>query len=87
MILDTKTQEHTIVEPFRDCLQCHPAWIVTGGPMEKGGMKGRQRIGDDGNGSEIGNVHMDQNPLFLQRQCQICHNRGMGGARGGMSRR
>ncbi len=83
MILDTKTQEHTIVEPFRDCLQCHPAWIVTGPPGGMG-MRGRR----NGNGSEISNVHMDRNPLFLQRQCRACHNRGMGGeGRGGMGRR
>ena len=61
-----------IVEPFRNCLQCHPAWIVTGGPM--GGMRG----GRGGSSGQIGNVHMDQNPLFLQRNCQACHGAGQG---------
>ncbi len=52
--------EFKIVEPFRDCLQCHPAWRVTGRPMR-------------GN-----NVHMERNPLFLQRNCQACHGAGQG---------
>jgi len=90
-------EEFEIVEPFRDCLQCHPAWIVTGGM--RGGMRG---------GSQTRNVHMDQNPLFRQRQCQACHGAGQGtdtdgdglsdwpnepfsssrgGSRGGMGRR
>ena len=57
--------EFEIVEPFRNCLLCHPAWIVTGGPM--GGRMGGGR-----------NVHMDRNPLFLQRQCKACHGAGQG---------
>lgn len=73
MKLDLVTLENEFIEPFRDCLQCHPAWIVTGGP---GGMGGRG--GANGTESEIGNVHMDQNPLFLQRQCRVCHTRGGG---------
>ena len=28
-----ETGTHTITEPFRDCLQCHPVWRVTGSPM------------------------------------------------------
>jgi hypothetical protein len=54
-----------IVEPFRDCLQCHPAWRVTGGPM--GGMMGGGR-----------NVHMENGALFRQRNCQACHGAGQG---------
>ncbi len=52
--------EFEIVEPFRNCLLCHPAWRVTGRPMK-------------GN-----NVHMERNPLFLQRNCQACHGAGQG---------
>lgn len=65
--------EFEIVEPFRNCLLCHPAWIVTGGMMG-GGMRGRR----GGNSGQIGNVHMDQNPLFQQRQCKACHGAGQG---------
>lgn len=72
-------EEFEIVEPFRNCLLCHPAWIVTGGMGMGGGMGGR-RGGTSENeyGSLINNVHMDRNPLFVQRQCRVCHNRGMG---------
>ncbi len=74
------SEEFQIVEPFRDCLQCHPAWIVTGG---MGGRMGSRRGGTTADGiiSEIDNVHMDRNPLFVQRQCRVCHSRG------GMGRR
>ncbi len=73
--LDTETLEYTIVEPFRDCLQCHPAWIVTGPPGGRGGRRG-------GNEGEISNVHMtSESTLFNQRQCRACHNRGGGGTR------
>ncbi len=65
-------EEFEIVEPFRNCLLCHPAWIVTGGMGMMGGRRG------GGNGSEIGNVHMDRNPLFLQRNCRACHGAGQG---------
>ncbi len=72
-------ENFNIVEPFRDCLQCHPAWIVTGPP---GGMGGRRGSSTE---SEISNVHMtSESTLFNQRQCRACHTGGMGG--GGMGR-
>ncbi|VAW48086.1 hypothetical protein MNBD_GAMMA04-535 [hydrothermal vent metagenome] len=78
--------ETGITEPFRDCLQCHPAWIVTG-PPGGGMMEGRR--GGNSNGSVISNVHMtSESTLFNQRRCGACHSRGMGGGgRGGMGRR
>jgi len=60
IVLNTETLEHEIVEPFRNCLLCHPAWRVTGKPRR-------------GN-----NVHMENNTLFLQRNCQACHGAGQG---------
>lgn len=35
MLTSEYTGKNEIIEPFRDCLQCHPAWRVTGNPLER----------------------------------------------------
>lgn len=67
------------IAPFRDCLQCHPVWRVTGRP----GMGGMGGMGGGGN-----NVH-HETVTFQQRRCSVCHSRpgGLpsdGGGGGGM---
>jgi len=34
-VINIETGEYGITEPFRNCVQCHPAWRVTGSPATR----------------------------------------------------
>ena len=89
-----------IVEPFRDCLQCHPVWRVTGPPMmgrnvhmENGDLFRQRQCGAchaEGQGVDTdgdGLSDWPNEPSSGGRGGMGGGRGGMGGGRGGMGRR